>query len=76
MKVVLLLVRDGKIVWEPRGAWKHVVNQGSFAQPALAVVNGSASPSTTFSSGSAMPSAAWRLRDAIIAFFDEHPGWE
>jgi site-specific DNA recombinase len=70
-----LFVRDGKIVWEARGAWKHVVNAGFFRNRPSAPAGFVGTPSTIFSSWSAMSSAARRLHDGIATFFGDDPSW-
>jgi len=54
-----LTVRDRRLHWEPRGAWKLVVDYGSFAQPVTApAIAGAAAVGETHQT-----SIKWRRRE-------------
>ena len=74
-----LKVLNGEIVWEPRGAWKHVAATGF-----LAAIKPVASPwdapsgeaFAVFPTWSTDRSAARTLLENIISFFHDNPSWE
>jgi hypothetical protein len=77
-----LTVRDRKLHWFPRGAWKLVVDQGSFAQHnAAPEISGAAFVGETRlhptqCSGEDEIRTRESLLAALIDFFKDNPAWE
>jgi hypothetical protein len=69
-------MRDGKLVWEPRGAWKHVVTTGFFTPRHSSPPAAIGEPVSTFPSVCPNPGAARTVRENIVEFFKDNPAWE
>jgi hypothetical protein len=66
-----LTVRDRRLHWEPRGAWKLVVDSGSFAQHNTAPGN----PGAVWAGETHQISWEWSLLEQIRTFFKDNPSW-
>jgi len=77
-----LTVQNRKVGWEPRGAWKLVVNAGRFAQPetraAAAAARGAGETDHLSNKCCGQDEIRTRreLLESIKAFFKDNPGWE
>ena len=73
--VTNLRLRGGRVLWEARGAWKHVVPLARFARHPSNALNRPGSSRARFSARWSAPEEDRKVPGGMRGFFSGNPAW-